>query len=295
MAKPFYSMDEVTALLGKTPDQVKELVRSNKLREFRDAGKVFFKSEEVDKLRPGGAPPASPGGSGADLMLEPADEELPSLAPSSGGTSVIGLQPVQDEPEDKREGTAVTSSGIGVFDDEEVEIDADPLAKTTISEGPVSDQVSLEGSGSGSGLLDLTRESDDTSLGAELLDEIYPGEEEAVAAPPARRPAPEPVAETAAAEPEPVYEVPVPVTRTVTYVVTSDPADGMMGGLLVGALLLLVFAGTVVGALMQGFVPDYVAYLSDKFWFFIGGAVLLPVLGLLIGWVIGRAAAPKAV
>ena len=29
--------------------------------------------------------------------------------------------------------------------------------------------------GSGSGLLDLTRESDDTSLGAELLDEIAPG------------------------------------------------------------------------------------------------------------------------
>src|SRR5262249_18328283 len=31
-----------------------------------------------------------------------------------------------------------------------------------------------EGVGSGSGLLDLTRESDDTSLGAELLDEIGP-------------------------------------------------------------------------------------------------------------------------
>jgi hypothetical protein len=37
------------------------------------------------------------------------------------------------------------------------------------------DELSLEGVGSGSGLLDLTRESDDTSLGAELLDEIYPG------------------------------------------------------------------------------------------------------------------------
>src|SRR5205085_11207552 len=37
------------------------------------------------------------------------------------------------------------------------------------------DQVNLEGVGSGSGLLDLTRESDDTSLGAELLDEIAPG------------------------------------------------------------------------------------------------------------------------
>ena len=36
-------------------------------------------------------------------------------------------------------------------------------------------KLSLESVGSGSGLLDLTRESDDTSLGAELLDEIYPG------------------------------------------------------------------------------------------------------------------------
>src|SRR5262249_1039945 len=114
MAKPFYSIEEVTALLGKTPDQVKELVRSNKLREFRDAGKGFFKADEVDKLRPGGMPAATPGGSGADLRLEVADEELPSLAPSSGGTSVIGLQPVEDEAADKREGTAITSSGIGV-------------------------------------------------------------------------------------------------------------------------------------------------------------------------------------
>ncbi len=52
--------------------------------------------------------------------------------------------------------------------------DTDPSAQTAINSS-VSDQVNLEGVGSGSGLLDLTRESDDTSLGAELLDEIQPG------------------------------------------------------------------------------------------------------------------------
>jgi hypothetical protein len=48
------------------------------------------------------------------------------------------------------------------------------MAQTAISGGSMQDQISLEGTGSGSGLLDLTRESDDTSLGAELLDEIAP-------------------------------------------------------------------------------------------------------------------------
>src|SRR4029079_13907742 len=46
---------------------------------------------------------------------------------------------------------------------------------TAISGGGMADQISLEGTGSGSGPLDLTRENGDTSLGAELLDEIAPG------------------------------------------------------------------------------------------------------------------------
>jgi hypothetical protein len=46
------------------------------------------------------------------------------------------------------------------------------MAQTNISSG-IRDQIDLQGVGSGSGLLDLTRESDDTSLGA-VLDEITP-------------------------------------------------------------------------------------------------------------------------
>ncbi len=67
------------------------------------------------------------------------------------------------------------ATGISVFDAGEVD-EADPMAQTIITEAGIGadDDLALESVGSGSGLLDLTRESDDTSLGAELLDEIYP-------------------------------------------------------------------------------------------------------------------------
>jgi hypothetical protein len=65
--------------------------------------------------------------------------------------------------------------GINVFGTDDVGF-ADPSAQTAISSRAAMEGtgVNLETVGSGSGLLDLTRESDDTSLGA-VLDEIGPG------------------------------------------------------------------------------------------------------------------------
>lgn len=285
MAKPFYSMEEVCKLLGKDQDGVKALVRDQKLREFRDAGKVFFKADEVDKLA---------GRGGSEVVLESAEDELPSLD-AGGGTSMIGLAPMDDDDDakKKKEGTVITTSGIDVFDDDELEIETDPMAKTTITEG-AGDQVSLEGTGSGSGLLDLTRESDDTSLGAELLDEIYPGEDETVPAKPAkpaakRAPAPEPEE-----EPEPAYaavEAAEPVLAP--KVVAGDASEGVMDGLMVGGSILLTVAASVVAGAMQGYLPDYGKYLSSNFLIFLAGGVGVCVIGALLGWVMGRAAAPK--
>ena len=62
----------------------------------------------------------------------------------------------------------------------------------------------MEGAGSGSGLLDLAREADDTALGADLLDEIYPGEEESTAT--EEKEAPAKAAPVAKEEPEPEPE-----------------------------------------------------------------------------------------
>jgi hypothetical protein len=70
-------------------------------------------------------------------------------------------------------GSQAGKSGIDIFQSDDVER-VDPSAQTAVSSGVV-EQLNTESIGSGSGLLDLTRESDDTSLGAELLDEIAPG------------------------------------------------------------------------------------------------------------------------
>jgi hypothetical protein len=289
MAKPFYSIEEVCAKLGKTADEVKGLVRAGTLREFRDAGKVFFKAEDVDSF---GKSKSDTG----EILLEPADEGgvsegLPSLVSSSGGTSIIGLEPLPEEEKPaKKEDTVITASGIGVFDEEELEIDADPMAKTQITPTTTGDQVSLEGTGSGSGLLDLTREADDTSLGAELLDEIYPGEEETAAKAPPRKPAIE--EEEAAEEPEPV---PIESGEALTPVIVStyDPAEGALSGLLVGAVILMAVSGAVVAGMLQQFVPDFAQFLSNQFLWFSLGAVLVAAISLLVGLFVGKAMAPR--
>jgi hypothetical protein len=306
MAKAFYSMEEVCELLKKSQNDVKKLVQSGTLREFRDAGKIFFKAEDVKKL----TGDRSANEDSGEIMLEAAAE--PELETSSTtddeGTSALGLSIEGDEPAPERKGPKIEkgkSSGIGVFDDDELDIDADPMAETQITAPVSGDQVSLEGSGSGSGLLDLTRESDDTSLGAELLDEIYPGEEEAgEAAEPA-------VAEEAdeAEEEAEVKAAPSVSSKEATAVepaitayhevapvaaITAlDASEGLFSGLMVGTLLVLVVAGSVVAGVLQNAFPDYARFFSVNFWYMLIGAVVVPILALLIGWVIGKASMPK--
>ncbi|QOJ13487.1 MAG: helix-turn-helix domain-containing protein [Planctomycetia bacterium] len=277
MAKPFYTMDEVAALLKKSPDEIKALVRDGKLREFRDAGKLFFKAEDVTKL-------AGPGkGDTGELTLDAADDELPTIA-SSGNTSVIGLETVPRPGGKSKEDTAVPG-GIGVFDDDELEVDADPMAKTTITSA-ARDQVSLEGTGSGSGLLDLTREADDTSLGAELLDEIYPGQEQEEAAAPVARSAPPPAAEEVSADQGEAIAPP-------QYIQVGDPAEGLFGGMLVAGMVMMAVAGFAVAGAMQGFVPGFIESIAGSLMMLL----LIPVgvlgVSVLVGWLIGRATSTR--
>jgi len=104
------------------------------------------------------------GSSGLGLALD-------DLGGSATGADSLNLK---DSPADHEVPNPKQSTGISVFDAGEVD-EADPMAATIVTQPGISDDdLSLDSVGSGSGLLDLTRESDDTSLGAELLDEIYP-------------------------------------------------------------------------------------------------------------------------
>jgi len=116
------------------------------------------------------------------------EDEIPDLGLS--GSSIISLEGSgledtgmgtgmgdtgmgTEAPAEKDDDTKITQApAISVFDDDELEGAVDPMGETQLASG-VDD---LEAVGSGSGLLDLTRESDDTSLGAELLDVISPSE-----------------------------------------------------------------------------------------------------------------------
>ncbi|MEO1236528.1 MAG: helix-turn-helix domain-containing protein [Planctomycetota bacterium] len=163
MAKMFYTLEEASERLGMDEEAVKEMAAEGKLQQFRDRDKLMFKREQVDTLAAGDG-----GGDGSSIgipLADPGPDDTDAISLADSMASAAG-----GEPEDPKEAT-----GISVFDAGEVE-PADPMAQTQVTQPQIDDEeLALESVGSGSGLLDLTRESDDTSLGAELLDEIYPG------------------------------------------------------------------------------------------------------------------------
>lgn len=162
MAKMFYTLEEASEKLGLDAEAIKEMAASGKLQQFRDRDKLMFKREQVDQMA---SSSDSLDGSSLGIPLgDPGPDDTDAISLADSMASAAG------EPEDPKEGT-----GISVFDAGEVE-PADPMAQTQVTQPQIDDEeLALESVGSGSGLLDLTRESDDTSLGAELLDEIYPG------------------------------------------------------------------------------------------------------------------------
>ena len=50
MAKMFYTIEEVCQKLGKTPDEISNMVTSREIQEFRDGENLIFKVEQIDLL-----------------------------------------------------------------------------------------------------------------------------------------------------------------------------------------------------------------------------------------------------
>jgi hypothetical protein len=168
MAKMYLSEEEACQALGVDMDGLMNLVNERKLQMYQDGAKHVYKTSDIEAL----AGEFGPSASSADLVSL-ADESTIGLADESDAglnDSGPGLDAAMSKA--KKEDTVITAEGISIFDDEDLEIEeADAMAETQIAPS-LDDQIALDGVGSGSGLLDLTRESDDTSLGAEVLDHI---------------------------------------------------------------------------------------------------------------------------
>ena len=193
MAKMFYTSDETTEKLGVDADRLKELIDQKRLREFRDGQRIIFKVDQVDRLAAelkGGSGAGNldtgpidlaPGASGGPISL--ADSAAPGVSAgdskmsSKSGTGFSASGKSTDGTASQGTKAGDKSTPIKVFESSEIK-PVDSSAQTQISSA-LDESISpsgLDSVGSGSGLLDLTRESDNTSLGAELLEEIYPGD-----------------------------------------------------------------------------------------------------------------------
>lgn len=272
MAKMFYTIEEAAEKLGKSTDDVQKMAESGQLQEFRDRDRLMFKKEQVDLLA----------GGGDDDMLKLGDELEPLSLSSSGSGSGLGLDAGKE------------STGISIFDPDETET-ADPSAQTQVTDTGMGAGFELDSASSGSGLLDLTREADDTSLGADLLEDVY-GQETMGATSPAGEsgimdePAAalfegsEGEADTAAAAPVAVAALPE----------AYDGAwSGIGGGIALGMTICLAFAIAVVlfamtGSLSAGAIASVKDIITGQFYIVVGAMAGVVVILAIIGMVVGK-------
>jgi hypothetical protein len=224
------------------------------------------------------------GGSTADLVsLEESESTVEGLAPPTPS----------EQAQAEKEDTVLTAEGISIFDDEDLEIEeADPMAKTQIAPS-LDDQIALDGVGSGSGLLDLTRESDDTSLGAEVLDNIdmdniggstiSSGLGEAIPS------GLENITTSTEAAPAAAAYTTAPA-EPPEYVESVDASSGLFTGVLVGvSLIMLVILFSAVAA-QQGVLPSILQTMHENLLIVVAVVVVLTAVGAVVGMTMGKSA-----
>jgi len=329
MAGMFYSLKEAAEKLNKTEKQVKELAKQGKLREFRDGSNLLFKIDEVEALMADiGVPiPLEQPIESAEIMepqeapemeqLQKVPEETePEFAEGEAEEEEISLAsetgpPMAEAAESELTSadTALPGEGISILGetDSDYQVTDDTMAETTAVPGAtgtagttgttgevpleaIEEDVTLDTLGSGSGLLDLSLQADDTSLGG-ILDEIYTteGGEEApdqVGAAPGA--AVEMAAEAEQILPEEELTSPQPVPEAIATAqpyleVPADALSNSLGVMLFLPLLALVYAAIVTMAGLKGVTPAILAKIRTPFVALYIVAGFLAAAGLTFG------------
>ncbi len=370
MAKMFYSLDEAAGRLGKSTDEVRAMIESGELQEFRSGDELVVKREQIDLIvgddgsddsvaseilgsgesslglaasdeslgviglsdsvvdddapiinadgdaddslvigledsaadaiptddasvaggsiglsesktedisLEGGTTAGSSTGAGSDLGGDASG--IISLASESGSHAAIDLD-VPESPDAKDQ------TGISIFDDG-LE-DDDDAAATIVTDATTPDMTApdFDAGASGSGLLDLTREGDDTSLGVDLLDDGAGASGAGLAG----------VGEIS--EEGALFETPeaadTDIAQAAPMAAYQEAYDGggsgLVGGLAFGVVLAVLFTGAMTVLWLMG---GSAAQLFEQFgavpWFApAAGIAGLTLLVTIIAWVLGR-------
>ncbi len=325
MAGMFYSLKEAAEKLKKTEDEIKELVKAGRLREFRDGPNLLFKVDEIQALMSDTTFMSSQKASG---KAAESNEEEPekatgqeeiSLESEAEETSIPEAMTSEEEQEPAAEedqaeqtkaeevslpetedeempigeditsaDTAITSEGINVLGETESEY---PLSEDTKAETQaeseeasleeIEEDVNLDSFGSGSGLLDLSLQADDTSLGG-ILDDIYTSEEEGE-----EKAVEGSAADMAAEADQMLAEEPAPQAAVVPGMVQAyaepapDTISNAFGIMLFLPLLVVVYTAIVVVAGFKGAIPTIMQNIQGLIWYIMAGVTVAS--GLIIG------------
>jgi len=289
MAGMFYSIKEVAEKLGKTDDEVRELVKNGRLREFRDGPNLLFKINEVEALL---ADTAFMGAKVAEApevepVAEPAAEQ-PTIEPAGEAEDEIILAPEEREPAKTAEtgmvesDTDLAEEGVGILGetDTEYKLSDDTMAETksgsaeAASLEEIEEDVNLDTFGSGSGLLDLSLQADDTSLGG-ILDEIYTSEGEEGEQAEAAGSAVEMTAEAEQMISEEPAGLPEAVAMSAYLEPEPDTTSNLFGLMLILPLVLIIYTAIVAVSAQVGIIPSVLQGIQSLIWPIMIGAMVL--------------------
>ena len=343
MAGMFYSLQEVCEKLGKSENEIKQLVQEGKLREFRDGSNLLFKIGDVKALS---------GGEDSEIALSIDDSGELSLA--SGQIETAGLEELASEdtkasdlsgtagarigedieglslgeltgegselnPGDKNgiemdelssedtkfatAGSSInvlggTEDGYSMTEDTSGEtklVDAEDGGEASL--GRLDDDMNLDNfGGSGSGLLDLSLQADDTSLGA-VLDDIYPegGADNGVDTPAVGEVGVVEEAEKIFEDADAVSSAAEPRGQAVYVEAVSAGADLTFAIALFVAFLAIIYAGIIItAAAIKEISPGIMLPVQGIIWYVMAGAAVLVFVLVGLGAMMGARPAKKS-
>ena len=235
----------------------------------------------------------------------PQETSEPKAASADDSLDNIFLSPETGAPVDNNDLTSGDTdlvgqgtSILGLSDNKEYDLTDDTMADTVILDGTkagsgatgldeIEEDLSLDSFGSGSGLLDLSLQADDTSLGG-ILDEIYtddnkePGlsepQEPDFGADVSAEPQVAPIGAGEEAIVQQFDNSPAMMPLGVgTVEVPPDSQSNILGMLLFIPVVAVLYAVIVTLSGIKGILPSILTMIQDFIWYVMGGLVAIAI------------------
>jgi hypothetical protein len=271
-SKMFYTAEEAAEKLKKSVLDVLDMGKRGEIQEFRDRDKVMFKAEQINLLAgeddgdiPLALEDSSAGGAGIDL------------SDSTGGRS----RPMSSAPSSKAAARTMADSS------EETGISAFEASRFGQDKKSGSGELSLETVGSGSGLLDLTRENDDSLSGAALIEDAFSNDENVDL--PANASGLFEAAGGGESGGNAVMAGGGGMTMMPMMVETYEGGWSGAGiGLMIGSMISLVCVLVMVVVTATGAIPALATMFTDNMPVWGGGLALVAIVCGIAGFALGR-------